>query len=87
LNKLRNFLTDFETFLSNFEPAKSVEEAKRQLLKLEALIRKNFDGVDYWSWAEWHGYPLGEDEDDWEEESEFTTSSDSPCCEEEDELN
>jgi hypothetical protein len=87
LNKLRNFLTDFETFLSNFEPAKSVEEAKRQLLKVEALIRKNFDGADYWSWADWHDYPLGEDEDDWEEESEFTTSSDSPCCEEEDELN
>jgi hypothetical protein len=51
------------------------------------LIRKNFDGADYWSWADWHDYPLGEDEDDWEEESEFTTSSDSPCCEEEDELN
>ncbi len=62
LSKLRNFLTDFETFLSKFEPPKSVEEAKRQLLKLEALIRKNFDGADYWSWAEWHGYPLGEDE-------------------------
>jgi hypothetical protein len=88
LNRLRNFLTDFETFLSKFEPAKSVEEAKRQLLKLEALIRKNFDGVDYWSWADWHDYPLGEDEDDWEEECESTpTSSDSPCCEEEDELN
>jgi hypothetical protein len=64
LNRLRNFLTDFETFLSKFEPAKSVEEAKRQLLKLEALIRKNFDGADYWSWAEWHGYPLGEDEEE-----------------------
>ena len=64
LNKWRNFLTDFETFLSKFEPSELLEEVRRQLLKLEALFRKNFDGADYWSWAEWHGYPLGEDEEE-----------------------
>lgn len=71
LNKLRNFLADFGIFLSKFEAPKSVEEARKQLLKLEALIRKNFDGADYWSWAEWNDYPLGEDEDDWEKNYEY----------------
>jgi hypothetical protein len=73
LRKVLNFLADFEVYLSKFEPPKSVEEAKRQLLKLEALYRKQYD-LNYWSWAEWHDYPLEEiDEDgEWNKNYEYT---------------
>ena len=73
LRKVLNFLADFEVYLSKFEPPKSVEEAKRQLLKLEALYRKQYD-LNYWSWAEWYDYPLEEFDEDgnWNKNYEYT---------------
>jgi len=61
------FRGEFEACLSRMELTPSVGELRRELLRVEALLWKTFAGEDYWSWAEWHGYPLEEDEDDDEE--------------------
>jgi hypothetical protein len=80
------FRADFEAYLSKLELSPSVEKLQRELLRVEALIWRTFDSEDYWSWAEWNDYPLGEDEDDWEDEVECeSTSSDSPVVPDEDE--
>jgi hypothetical protein len=73
LKKVLAFLADFEVYLSKFEPPRSSEEAKAQLRKLEALFRKQYD-PDYWSWAEWHDYPLEEvdEEGEWNRNYEYT---------------
>jgi hypothetical protein len=80
------FRADFEAYLSKLELSPSVEKLQRELLRVEALIWRTFDSEDYWSWAEWNDYPLGEDEDDWEDEVECeSASSDSPVVPDEDE--
>jgi hypothetical protein len=85
------FRADFEAYLSKLELSPSVEKLQRELLRVEALIWRTFDGEDYWSWAEWNDYPLGENEGDWEDEDDEITDDEpvrfagSTCYEEEDE--